>query len=393
MQQRKSGKKFLYLLILLIIVSGSYFLFRKTDENFTYITEDVIKTNIQQVVNATGEVRAVDLVTVGAQASGKIEKLYVAIGQEVKTGDLIAQIDSTTQQNEVDTIKAKLNSYEAQLVAADVAYKVAEQKHQRLQKLYTQNATSKEDLETAQETFAEAKSRITQIISSLKEARISLSTAKTNLGYTKITSPLDGTIVSLPVKQGQTVNAAMNTPTIVQIANLDEMEIVIEISEGDILNIKPNDKVTYAILANLDKVYETTLKSIDPGLTSLSNGEYSEVVSSSEAIYYYGRLIVPNKNRDLRIGMTTQNVIYVDAAEDVLTLSTTAIKSKDGKKFVEILKADGKTKEQPIVTGVSDGFTVEIKEGLKEGQKVVVAQLSSEQISEKATVKRGPRGF
>ena len=393
MNRKKSNTKLYIFLAIIILLTGCYYTFRDTEEKFAYITEEVKKQDIQKTVNATGEVRAVDLVTVGAQASGKIEKLYIQIGQEVKKGDMIAQIDSTTQQNDVDTIKSKLKSYESQLIAADVAFKVAEKKYDRQKLLSKKNATSKEDLENAQEVFEDAKSQMVQIISMLKEARISLSTAETNLSYTKITSPLDGTIVSVPVKEGQTVNAAMNTPTIVQIANLDNMEILIEISEGDILNIRTGDKVTYSILANLDKTYETTLKSIDPGLTLLSNGEYTEVVSSSEAIYYYGRLIVPNPEGELRIGMTTQNVIFVAAAKDVLTVPATAIKGSGSDKYVNILLADGKVEEKHITTGVSDGFNVEITNGVSEGQKVIIARLSSSEISEKATIKGRPRGF
>ncbi len=393
MNKKKSNTKLYIFLAIIILLTGCYYTFRDTTEKFAYITEDVKKQDIQKTVNATGEVRAVDLVTVGAQASGKVEKLYVEIGQEVKKGDMIAQIDSTTQQNDVDTIKSKLKSYESQLIAADVAFKVAEKKYDRQKLLNQKNATSKEDLENAQKVFEDAKSQMVQIISMLKEARISLSTAETNLSYTKITSPLDGTIVSVPVKEGQTVNAAMNTPTIVQIANLDNMEILIEISEGDILNIRTGDRVTYSILANLDKTYETTLKSIDPGLTLLSNGEYTEVVSSSEAIYYYGRLIVPNPEGELRIGMTTQNVIFVAAAKDVLTIPATALKGSGSDKYVNILLSDGKVEEKHISTGVSDGFNVEVTKGLSEGQKVIIAQLSSSEISEKATIKGRPRGF
>lgn len=241
---------------------------------------------------------------------------------------MIAEIDSTTQQNEVDINKAKLNSYEAQLAAAKVSLKIAEKKYKRTQALRKQNAASAEDLEDAEDAYETAKSKVTELDSTIKETEISLSTAETNLGYTKITAPLDGTIVSVPVKQGQTINAAMDTPTIVQIADLSQMEILIEISEGDISNIKPGVKVTYSILGDLNNIYETTLKSIDPGLTLLTNNEYTEVVGSDEAIYYYGRLVVPNDRGVLRIGMTTQNVIYEDSAEDVLTVPATAIKTK-----------------------------------------------------------------
>lgn len=388
---RENKKIFFYgAVIILGIWLGTKFF--GNDDNITYITEKVQRQNIQKVVNAAGEVRAIQLVTVGAQVSGKIETLYVTVGQVVKKGDLIAEIDSTTQQNEVDINKAKLNSYEAQLAAAKVSLKIAEKKYKRTQALRKQNAASAEDLEDAEDAYETAKSKVTELDSTIKETEISLSTAETNLGYTKITAPLDGTIVSVPVKQGQTINAAMDTPTIVQIADLSQMEILIEISEGDISNIKPGVKVTYSILGDLNNIYETTLKSIDPGLTLLTNNEYTEVVGSDEAIYYYGRLVVPNDRGVLRIGMTTQNVIYEDSAEDVLTVPATAIKNEGQGKFVEILTKNG-VEKRSVVTGVSDGLNIEVKSGVKESEEAVLAKMSSAEISDKTSKIRGPRGF
>lgn len=388
---RENKKIFFYgAVIILGIWLGTKFF--GNDDNITYITEKVQRQNIQKVVNAAGEVRAIQLVTVGAQVSGKIETLYVTVGQVVKKGDLIAEIDSTTQQNEVDINKAKLNSYEAQLAAAKVSLKIAEKKYKRTQALRKQNAASAEDLEDAEDAYETAKSKVTELDSTIKETEISLSTAETNLGYTKITAPLDGTIVSVPVKQGQTINAAMDTPTIVQIADLSQMEILIEISEGDISNIKPGVKVTYSILGDLNNIYETTLKSIDPGLTLLTNNEYTEVVGSDEAIYYYGRLVVPNDRGVLRIGMTTQNVIYEDSAEDVLTVPATAIKNEGQGKFVEILTKNS-VEKRSVVTGVSDGLNIEVKSGVKEGEEAVLAKMSSAEISDKTSKIRGPRGF
>lgn len=388
---KKHTKFFIYSLILLIVGFYAYRYFSPAD-TVEYITDTVKRQNIQKVVNATGEVRAIELVTVGAQASGKIEKLYVKVGDQVKKGDMIAQIDSTTQQNDVDSTKAKLASYEAQLNAAQISLKIAQKQYERMQSLNKQNAASVEDLENANDTYETAKSKVIELQSAIKETKISLSTAETNLGYTKITAPLDGTIVSVPVKEGQTVNAAMNTPTIVQIADLAQMEILIEISEGDINNIKPGVKVTYYTLADLNKIYETTLKSIDPGLTLLTNGEYTEVVGASEAIYYYGRLIVPNKDGKLRIGMTTQNVIYVESAQNVLTVPSIAIKGSKNDKYVEVL-TDGETQKRHIKTGVSDGLNVAVLEGVQEGEKIVIAAMSSAEISDKTASTRGPRGF
>ena len=388
-----SRKKRILIYVLLIVCGGiAVWFYQNSGDNISYITEDVYRRDVQKVVNATGEVRAIDLVTIGAQVSGKIEHLHVKVGQEVKKGDLIAEIDSTTQQNEVDINKSRLDSYQAQLAAAKVSLDVAEKQYKRMQKLKKGNAASEEDLENALDTYETAKSRVVELESSIKETEISLSTAETNLGYTKITAPLDGTVVSVPVKEGQTINAAMNTPTIVQVANLDNMEIVIEISEGDIGNIKPGVKVTYSILADLNQIYETTLQSIDPGLTLLTNGEYTEVVDSSEAIYYYGRLIVPNEDGILRIGMTTQNVIYVESAENVLTVPVVAVKEAGNKEYVEVLTKKG-VERREVTTGVSDGLNVEVKSGISEGEKVILAKMSSAEISDKASSVRGPRRF
>lgn len=385
-------KKLFIYLIIAVVVCGTAMAYFGNKDQVSYITEEVVRRNVEKVVNATGEVRAIELVTVGAQVSGKIEKLHVSIGQEVKKGDLIAEIDSTTQQNDVDLNKARLNSYQAQLKAAKTTLLITEKQYKRLQNLKKRNAASDEDMENAQEAYENAQSKVVELESSVKETEISLSTAEVNLGYTQITAPLDGTIVSVPVKQGQTVNAAMNTPAIVQIADLTNMEILIEISEGDIDNIKPGVRVKYSTLADLNAVFETELKSIDPGLTLLTNNEYTEVVDSSEAIYYYGRLIVPNQEGKLRIGMTTQNIIYVEAADNVLTVPVTAIKSAGNEKYVEVLTAKG-LERRSITTGVSDGFNIEVKSGVAEGEKVIIASMSSSEISDKLSNVRGPRGF
>lgn len=388
----KNKKKLLVYVILAATAAGLYFKYFKKEDTITYITQPVRRQNVEKVVNATGEVKAVDLVTVGAQVSGKIEKLYVLIGQTVKMGDMIAEIDSTTQQNDVDIAKAKMSSYQAQLKAAKTSLKIARKQYQRMQNLKKQNAASTEDLENAEDSYEAAMSKVAEIEASLKETEISLSTAETNLGYTKITAPLDGTIVSVPVKVGQTINAAMDTPTIVQIADLNQMEIYIEISEGDIGNIKPGVKVTYSVLADMNKVYETTLKSIDPALTLLTDDQYTEVVDSSEAIYFYGRLVVPNADGKLRIGMTTQNVIYVESAEDVLTVPAMALKGDVDGKYVEVRTAEG-VERRPVITGVSDDLNVEIKKGVSEGEEVVIAKMSSAEISDKAANARGARRF
>lgn len=381
---------FLFALVALAALFGCKAWFK--DEPVSYITEPVIRKNIEKTVNATGEVKAIELVTVGAQTSGKIEYLLVKVGQRIQKGDLIAQIDSTTQENDVNSTKAKLTSLKAQLNAAEISAKIAEKQFVREQRLLKKNAASQEDFENAKDAFEAAKAKVTELKASIAETALALNTAETNLGYTKITAPLDGVVVSVPVKTGQTVNAAMNTPTIVQIADLSQMEILIEISEGDIGKVQTGAKVTYTVLSAPETVYETTLKSIDPGLTLLTNGEYTEVVGSDEAIYYYGRLVVDNPDGALRIGMTTQNVIYVAQADNVLTVPVLAVKKDGTQSYVNVLTPTG-IQRHAVITGLSDGVDIEIKSGVSDHDTVVIAQMSESEVTKKKDKFKRPGGF
>lgn len=381
---------FLFALVTLAALFGCKAWFK--DEPVSYITEPVIRKNIEKTVNATGEVKAIELVTVGAQTSGKIEYLPVKVGQRIQKGDLIAQIDSTTQENDVNSTKAKLTSLKAQLNAAEISAKIAEKQFVREQRLLKKNAASQEDFENAKDAFEAAKAKVTELKASIAETALALNTAETNLGYTKITAPLDGVVVSVPVKTGQTVNAAMNTPTIVQIADLSQMEILIEISEGDIGKVQTGAKVTYTVLSAPETVYETTLKSIDPGLTLLTNGEYTEVVGSDEAIYYYGRLVVDNPDGALRIGMTTQNVIYVAQADNVLTVPVLAVKKDGAQSYVNVLTPTG-IQRHAVITGLSDGVDIEIKSGVSDHDTVVIAQMSESEVTKKKDKFKRPGGF
>ena len=188
--------------------------------------------------------------------------------------------------------------------------------------------------------------------------------------------------MSVPVDQGQTVNSAMTTPTIVQMADLTKMEVLMEISEADITSVRPGLKVSYTILGETVS-HDATLKSIDPALTLLTNAEYTGVVGSDEAVYYYGRFNINNEDEKLRIGMTTENTIYISSATDVLTIPTMAVFRKDGGLYVNILKEDGKVEERRIEPGIANNTTLEVKSGLSEGEEIVLSSLSAAEIMEK----------
>ena len=392
-------KRFFILLGLLVAAGVAYYFFSSNSkQETTYLTESVTRGNVEKTVIASGSVESVNEVDVGAQASGKITKLYVKLGQEIKKGEMIADIDSTTQINTLNTKKAALVSYQAQLKAKKTAYDVALSSYNRLSKLYTQKATSLDNVNTAKSTLDNAKAEVEAVEANIKQAEIEVNTAETNVGYTKITAPMDGTVISVPVSEGQTVNANQTTPTIVTIADLSKMKIKPEISEGDITKVKAGQKVSFTILSDSQTLYHSVIDSVDPANTTTTDSSSTSSSTSSSnsnsttsAIYYYANVLIDNPDRTLRIGMTTENNIKIANAKDVLLVSNMAIQKRDGKSFVNVLNDKNQPEQREVETGVQNDFHTEIKSGLNEGEKVIVSQVANgEKVG---SMPRGPRMF
>ncbi|OOF65989.1 efflux RND transporter periplasmic adaptor subunit [Rodentibacter sp. Ppn85] len=390
-------KKILVALSLLISGGFAYYFFSYShNQQPSYLTEKVIRGNVEKTVVASGSISSINEVDVGAQVSGKITKLYVTLGQEVKKGDLIADIDSTTQINSLNTKKAALVSYQARLKAKETALSVAQSAYSRYSKLYGQKAASLDDLNNAKNTFDAAKSEVEALKESIKQAEIEVNTAETNVSYTQITSPIDGTIISTPISEGQTVNSAQTTPTIVTVADLSKMRVKPEISEGDITKVKAGQTVRFTILSDPNTYYQGVISSVDPATTTKSDNTSTSSSSSTSsstttAVYYYANLIVDNPDRTLRIGMTTENNIKIADAQNVLLISNMAIQRKEGKTFVNILNEKNQPEMREVEIGVQNDFQTEIKSGLAEGENVIVSQVAaSEQVGNTG---RGPRIF
>ena len=387
-------KKTKILIILLILGVGGYFVYDKffniKDEKVEFITKKAKKGSFSKKVDATGEIFATELIDVGAQVSGQIKKLYVKLGDQVKKGDMIASIDSSTQQNSIDNKEAQLAIYKAQLESAKVALNIAKTQFDRENALFAKNATSKQEFESAKNTYSANSAKIKELEAQIKQTNIELSTAKINLGYTKITAPRDGTVVSVQVEEGQTVNANQTTPTIVNIADLSHVKMKMQIAEGDITKIKVGTPVEYSILSEPTKKFQTTVSSIDPGLTTLSDGSYgssssskssySSSSSSSSAVYYYAQSIVDNKDGILRIGMTTQNELLIANVEDAIIVPSIGIKKDENGTFVYLLKY-GKPVKTAVKTGIKDNLDTQIISGINEGDEIITSQGSSSEIA------------
>ena len=387
-------KKTKILIILLILGVGGYFIYDKffkiKDEKVEFITKKAKKGSFSKKVDATGEIFATELIDVGAQVSGQIKKLYVKLGDQVKKGDMIASIDSSTQQNSIDNKEAQLAIYKAQLESAKVALNIAKTQFDRENALFSKNATSKQEFESAKNTYSANSAKIKELEAQIKQTNIELSTAKINLGYTKITAPRDGTVVSVQVEEGQTVNANQTTPTIVNIADLSHVKMKMQIAEGDITKIKVGTPVEYSILSEPTKKFQTTVSSIDPGLTTLSDGSYgssssskssySSSSSSSSAVYYYAQSIVDNKDGILRIGMTTQNELLIANVEGAIIVPSIGIKKDENGTFVYVLK-DGKPVKTAVKTGIKDNLDTQIISGINDGDEIITSQGSSSEIA------------
>ena len=389
--------------IAILVVAGGiwgYFSGFKNDIKAPELVK-VWRGNLQNYVVANGEVQARNLTDIGAQVSGQIKKLYVKIGDSVQKGDLIAQIDSVTQENEVKNLQAQLLIDEADLNATQIAANVAKTQFLREQKLFKADATSRESYENAQNTYYLKFATLEQIKAKINQTMIKLDTAKKDLSYTQITAPLSGTIVSVPVKEGQTLNANQTTPTIAQIANLNELEIVMEITEGDITKIKPSQMVEYSILSNPQRKFYAPITTIDPGLTTLSDGKYgnsqnlnsNSSSSSNSAVYYYAKALAENKDNFLKIGMTTENRIIIEQSENVLIVPLNAVIDENGDKFVSVA-LDGfgaKSEKRAVKVGISDNVNIEILDGVSENDMLIIHDESKHSQNKKTKPQIGPR--
>ena len=376
---KKTLKFIVFIVLIFIAIYFLYGKFFKQEEAPKALTTRLEKGDIRGTVTAAGEVYARDLVDVGAQVSGQIKKLYVKVGDIVKKGDMIAQIDSVTQENEIAQQKAQLLIHEANLASAKIAAENAKTQYNRELQLYKRNAASKEAVENAKNSAALKEAEQKQIEAQIEQTKLQLSTAETNFGYTKITAPISGTVVSVPVEEGKTVNSNQTTPTIVKIADLSKMEIKMQIAEGDISKIKIGMDVEYSILSDLDNIKKAKIYKIDPGLTTLSDGTYDKTSSGSSssgssdsAVYFYAKMLVDNAGNFLKIGMTTENNIIVSEANNTSYLPTSVIKRDAGGDYVTVLSG-AQPEQRYVKTGVSDDLNTEILSGLDEKDEVLIA--------------------
>ncbi|MDR6625233.1 efflux RND transporter periplasmic adaptor subunit [Caulobacter segnis] len=346
------------------------------------LTAVVTRGDIEEAVVANGKLEPSQLVGVGAQVSGQVQALKVVLGQQVRKGDLIAQIDPQPQTNALSVARAELANAKAQEGARQAALARAELAFKRQRDMGPGLATSQAEYETAEAELKSARAAVISAQAQVHQASVSVANAEVNLGYTRIIAPIDGVVVSVVTKQGQTVSAALSIPTIVVLASLDTMRVKASVSEADVIKVKPGQPARFTILGDPDRAYHARLEQVQAVPDTIVNelgpasGATAQGAPAASAIYYSALFEVPNSDGRLRAMMTTQVSIILAAKHGVLKIPATALGARlsDGRYPVRVELAKGEIITRHIRAGLNNKVSVEVVEGLTEGDKVVVGE-------------------
>lgn len=331
----------------------------------SYLTATVVRGNIEDAVLATGVLQPWRQVDVGSQASGQLKSLKPKLGDTVKKGQLLAEIDPALTENALRDARAGLDVLVAQKRAKQALLKKAELNWRRQHTMVQQDAASRQDVEAADADLASQRADLAALDAQIQQQRIRVDTAQTNLGYTRIAAPIDGTVVSITTQEGQTVVASYQVPTILKIADLSRMTVKAQVSEADVIRIHPGMPVYFVILGAPDKRYYGTLRAIQPSPEKINN-----------AIFFNALFDVPNTDGVLRPDMTAQVSIVLGRADNALLVPSTALgtRAKDGRYAVRVLDAHGKTQVRQVRIGLDNHIKAQVLDGLQAGEKVITGE-------------------
>ena len=344
-------------------------------------TATVERGDVEELVTALGTLEPGDYVDVGAQVSGQLTQLHVDVGDSVEQGQLLAEIDASVQQTQVDAGLAELEALRAQREQQQAELELAELQYLRQQRLREANATSDDAFQSARSTLAITRAQIKVLKAQIRQKQASVEGDQANLGYAKIYAPRSGTVVSLEAREGQTLNANQTTPTLMRIADLTTMTISTQVSEADVDSLSAGMPVYFNTLGNGDVRYDSTLRQVLPT---------PEVVNN--VVLYTAEFDIDNPQGRLMSGMTAQVFFVVDSARDVLHVPVAAVKRGGrGQWQVQRLGREGKPQNQPVTAGISNRVRTVIQDGLQEGDTVVLgqAQASPAGEAEKGGRRRG----
>ncbi len=336
----------------------------------------VEKADITQLVQAAGVLQAKTKVDVGAQVSGQIQTLHVQLGQQVKKGELLVSLDPELARSDVARAEAALLQQRALVEARQIDLAVARREHERQRRLLAGDATAALDAERAEAELGKLEADVRGQSAVMSRLQADLSQAQVRLGYTRITAPMDGTVVSLPVQVGQTVIAVQITPVMLTLADLDTITVRTKVPEADIQSVQVGQTARFSTLAGEGRRYEGRLRVIQPIPERVGN-----------AVFYNVLFEVNNRARQLYSDMTVQVDVETGRASRVPSVPMVALgeRDKDGRFRVTVLDAAGKQLPRQVRTGLQDGTRVQVLDGLKEGETVLLAPPSAAEAASAAS--------
>lgn len=367
----------LILVVLILLVAAAYGVHSMMSGTTAPLVSQAIgRGDIEKTVLATGILKPSVQVNVGAQVNGQLKKLYVRAGDRVTKGQLLAEIDPTLQQSELRKSEAELDSAVAQKQASLYTLTQYQLELKRQLQLDRDGSGTKSNLEQAQAKVDTQKAQIKVNEAQIVQAQMALETAKANLGYTRILAPVDGQVLGIVTKEGQTVVSSQTAPTILVLANVDTMTVQTRISETDILKVHPGQPLWFYVVADPKHRYQSVMGTLqDAPNDALQDESASSQTQQPSAVYYNGVFSVPNPDHLLRTSMTAQVFIVTEQAKNVLRLPVMALGQPlgDDRYQVQVVNGD-KTEQRVIRAGINDRQFVEVKDGLREGERVVIMQ-------------------
>ncbi|WEL42597.1 macrolide transporter subunit MacA [Pseudomonas sp. CBSPBW29] len=343
-----------------------------------YLTATAERSDIENAVLATGLLEGVKQVDVGAQVSGQLKSLKVKVGDKVKKGQWLAEIDPLILQNTLRKAQVDEENLQAQRRATAAQLKETKSVYERYQGLQEDESVSRQDFETAESNYEVQRANLMSLDAQIKSAHIQIDTAKINLAYTRIVAPIDGDVVGIVTQEGQTVIASQLAPVLLKLADLDTMTVKAQVSEADVIHISPGQQVYFTILGEADKRYYAKLRGTEPAPQNFLETQTAGTPKQNTAVFYNALFDVPNPDHRLRIAMTAQVRIVLDTAKAALTVPVAALgpRNADGSFPVRVLDAKGKANTRQVKTGINNNVKVQILDGLAEGDKVVIGDPS-----------------
>ncbi|CNC43580.1 TPA: efflux RND transporter periplasmic adaptor subunit [Yersinia enterocolitica] len=365
----------LFIVSLLIISSVTALSISDSQQDVPQLTETIGRGDIERNVMASGSLKPSLQVNVGAQVNGQLTKLYVKQGDRVTRGQLLAEIDPTLQQNELRKSEAELQSAQAQKQASQALLRQYLLEFRRQQTLAKEGSGVKSALEKAQAQYDSQLAQLHVNEAQIVQSQMAMETAKANLGFTRIMAPIDGEVLGIVTKEGQTIVSSQTAPTILVLANVDIMTVHTRISETDILKVSVGQPLWFYVVADPERRYDSRMDAIQEASAESLREDSSGSANNQQpsAVYYNGIFNIANQERLLRTSMTAQVFIITAQAKNVLRVPLSALGEQQPDKRYRVQIINGKqTSVRWVSVGLRNAQYAEVKAGLAQGDQVLL---------------------